>query len=400
MKSIEIALDRFQKGGMIIVVDNEDRENEGDLIIAAEKVTHTDITFMARNGCGLICLALSGEQIDKLQLPMMSSYSQDHFGTAFTVSIDAAFGITTGISAADRALTIQLASHPEANPKQLTTPGHIFPLRAKKGGVLERPGHTEASVDLARIAGLWPAGVICEIMNPDGTMMRRPQLEEFAKTHKLPMMSIEELKAYRQHTESLAHENTWLKKVAESSLPTKYGLFKLWIVQDSFTKKEHIALIYGDVHNSKALVRIHSECLTGDILGSLKCDCGPQLHQSLEQIAQAKAGVLIYLRQEGRGIGLIPKIHAYALQDQGYDTLEANKCLGFKEDERSYEAAIAILKSLNIKAIDLLSNNPQKIKAVTEHWKNNVNRLPLIVGSNPMNEHYLSIKKQKMKHLL
>ncbi len=373
MNKIEHALAQLRAGKMIVVIDDESRENEGDLIAAASLITAETIHFMARHGCGLICLALTGQQLDRLELPLMvdAKNNNEQQRTAFTVSIDAAQGISTGISAADRAKTILTACDPAAVSSDLNRPGHIFPLRAVDKGVLERRGHTEAAVDLTRLAGLIPAGVICEIMASDGSMMRYPQLKAFAEEWQLPLISINDLVTYRQQQIYLA-----LNRSAQCQLPTRYGLFNMAVYSNTLSGEEAIVLTRGKNFN-KSLVRIHSECLTGDVFASLRCDCGSQLEQSLAQLAQSESGIFIYLRQEGRGIGLMNKIRSYALQEKGLDTVEANHALGFPNDTRSYDMAVAILKQLGVRAIQLLTNNPQKIAALKAHWSEHiVERVP------------------------
>ena len=386
------ALAHLKAGGMVVVVDDENRENEGDLICPAATVTAEQVNFMVRFGRGLVCLALPPEQIRHLELPLMQHEKApgDEFGTAFTYTIDAKHGVTTGISAADRALTIRLATSPETRSSDIVVPGHVFPLQAKAGGVLERPGHTEAAVDLTRMAGLVPGGVICEIMNDDGTMMRLPDLKIFAETHQLPMISIEQLIAYRRYQD--------IKPVVETKLPTFGAMFDLKIYHDS-AQREHVLLTLGDLSSGAPLVRLHSECLTGDVLGSCRCDCGPQLEKAMETIVADGAGVFIYLRQEGRGIGLTEKIKAYALQDKGLDTVEANVALGHGVDLRDYDVAVRILKDLGLTKVRLLSNNPDKV----EHLRKNgfdVERVPLIVKSNPYNQKYFEVKADKLGHYL
>lgn len=397
MNNIKEALTHLRAGKMVVVIDDESRENEGDLIAAASLITPETIHFMARHGCGLICLALTGQQLDRLELPLMIDMrnNKEQQRTAFTVSIDAAHGVSTGISAADRAKTILAACDPAAIPSDLNRPGHIFPLRAVDKGVLERRGHTEAAVDLMRLAGLVPAGVICEIMASDGNMMRYPQLKAFAEEWQLPLISMNDLVLYRQQEIYLA-----LNKSAQCQLPTHYGVFDMAIYNDADSGEEAIVLTSGKDF-SKALVRIHSECLTGDVFASLRCDCGQQLEQSLMQLAESRAGILIYLRQEGRGIGLMNKIRSYALQEKGLDTVEANHALGFAADTRCYDMAVAILKQLGVGAIDLMTNNPQKIAALQAHWpEQSVERVPLTIESNVCNQTYLETKKRKMDHLL
>lgn len=394
--SIPEALDDLRQGRMIILVDDEQRENEGDLILAAEKVTPEAINFMANFGRGLICVALPELHIERLQLPPMVVANQAKFGTAFTVSVGAAKGITTGISAADRAKTIQVLMDPLATKDDITSPGHVFPLSAKKAGVIARQGHTEGSVDLTRLAGLQPGGVICEIMNSDGTMARLPDLTLFAQQHKLKIISIQQLITYRKQTETL------VELLAETRLPlVDYGDFTLKIFANDFDSQQHIALVKMPVLDptSPTLVRIHSECFTGDIFGSARCDCGWQLDNSLAQIQQ-QGGVLIYLRQEGRGIGLLNKIKAYHLQDQGFDTIEANQQLGFAADYRDFTVAAHILRFLKIQNVCLLTNNPNKASALQALGINVSQRLPLEAKSNEHNQRYLQTKRDKLGHLL
>jgi 3,4-dihydroxy 2-butanone 4-phosphate synthase / GTP cyclohydrolase II len=393
---IEEAVEDIRKGRMVILVDDEDRENEGDLTMAAEKVTPAAINFMAKEGRGLICLSLTPERVEHLQLPMMTTDNTSSFGTAFTISIEAKKGVTTGISAADRAKTIKTAIDPKSGPEDLARPGHVFPLRAKKGGVLQRAGQTEGSVDLARLAGLNPAGVICEIMNDDGTMARVPELQEFAKKHALKIVTVKDLIAYRMKKESL------VRRVAVTKLPTAYGdEFTAILYANDIDRQNHIALVKGEIGpEDEVLVRVHSECLTGDVFGSLRCDCGEQLHNAMHMIAQEGKGVILYMRQEGRGIGLEGKLKAYELQDKGKDTVEANLALGFKPDLRDYGVGAQILRDLGIRKIRLLTNNPKKIIGLEGYGLTVVKRLPIEMHPHPKNVNYLKIKKTKMGHLL
>ncbi|HEV8254193.1 MAG TPA: bifunctional 3,4-dihydroxy-2-butanone-4-phosphate synthase/GTP cyclohydrolase II [Vicinamibacteria bacterium] len=395
--SIPEAIDDIRNGRMVIVVDDEDRENEGDLTIAAEKVTPEVINFMARHGRGLICLPMTGERLDELRIPLMVQDDENsaRFGTAFCVPVEAKKGTTTGISAADRARTVLAAIDPATTPADLARPGHMFPLRAAPGGVLQRAGQTEAAVDLARLAGLYPAGVICEVMDDDGTMARIPRLEQFCRTHGLRMITIKDLIHHRMRTERL------IRKVAEANLPTSYGGFRIHVFESLIDKQHHVALVLGEIKpDDPVLVRVHSQCLTGDIFASTRCDCGDQLHKALEMIGQAGQGVLLYLRQEGRGIGLVHKIMAYQLQDQGHDTVEANEALGFKPDQRDYGIGAQILAELGLHRIRLLTNNPRKFVGLEGYGLKIVGRLPIEIPASEESRRYLKTKKEKLGHIL
>ncbi len=395
LATVEAAIADYAAGKMVIIVDDEDRENEGDLACAAQFVTPQSINFMAKEGRGLICLAITGDRLDELEIPMMVGSNNSKFGTNFTVSIEAAHGVTTGISAHDRAHTIQTVLNPSSTPDDIARPGHVFPLRAVEGGVLRRAGQTEASVDLARLAGLYPAGVICEIMNDDGTMARMPQLEEFAAKHDLKIISVAQLIAYRRQRESL------VRRTAEARLPTRYGEFKIVAYDTDLEPNEAVALVMGDISTADpVLVRVHSECLTGDAFGSLRCDCGPQLDHAMHLIAEEGRGVLLYLRQEGRGIGLTNKVRAYMLQDEGLDTIEANEKLGFPADLRDYGVGAQILADLGLRKLRLLTNNPKKIIGFDGHGLEVVEQLPLNTPSNPENREYLRTKRERMGHTL
>ncbi len=394
--TIEQAIEDIRQGRMVILVDDEDRENEGDLTMAAEQVTPEAINFMAKYGRGLICLPMSGEMVDQLELPLMVENNTSRFHTGFTVSIEAKRGVTTGISAADRATTIRTAVADAARPGDLVRPGHIFPLRAKNGGVMVRAGQTEGAVDLARLAGLKPAGVICEIMDEDGTMARMPTLETFSETHGIGICTIADLIEYRMTKESFVHP------AAETIIPTSIaGEFRAVVFENDIEDVLHIALIKGTIDPERPiLVRVHSECLTGDIFGSLRCDCGDQLQRSMEMMEEEGAGVLLYIRQEGRGIGLVNKLKAYALQDQGLDTVEANEQLGFKPDIRNYGIGAQILVALGVRKMRLLTNNPKKMVGLQGYGLQMVEQVPIQVEPNEYNRCYLACKQLKMGHLL
>jgi 3,4-dihydroxy 2-butanone 4-phosphate synthase / GTP cyclohydrolase II len=393
--SIESVIADIRKGKMVIVVDDADRENEGDLIMAAQFVTPAAINFMAKHGRGLICVPTTSERLQQLGIERMVKQNREVFRTDFQVSVDAAKGIGSGISAADRAKTIAFMASPTAVPEDLVQPGHVFPLRAKSGGVLQRAGHTEAAVDLTVLAGCRPIGVICEIMKDDGTMARLPALQKFAKKHHLKLCTIADLIEYRRTREKL------VEHVETVKMPTDYGEFDLHLYRSKTDGQHHLALVRGDVAGKKSvLVRVHSECLTGDVFGSRRCDCGPQLHQAMRQVAAAGLGVIVYMRQEGRGIGLAPKIKAYKLQEQGYDTVEANQKLGYGMDLREYGLGAQILVDLGLKTIRLLTNNPKKLVGLVGYGLEIVEQVPIKVKPNPHNARYLKTKRQKMGHLL
>jgi 3,4-dihydroxy 2-butanone 4-phosphate synthase/GTP cyclohydrolase II len=392
---IERAVEDLQAGKFVIVVDDEDRENEGDLVLAAERVTPETINFMAREGRGLICLALTEERCDELELPPMVEENTSNFGTAFTVSIEARGRTTTGISAADRAATVAVAIDPKTRPWDLLRPGHMFPLRAQAGGVLKRAGQTEASVDLCRIAGLTPAAVLCEIMNEDGTMARVPDLARFGQRHGLAIVTVADLIRHRMKHERL------VQRIAAPHLPTRYGDFRLYAYRSDVTHEEHVALVHGEILESEpVLVRVHSQCLTGDVFGSARCDCGAQLSLAMQKIVEAGKGVLLYLLQEGRGIGLANKLKAYELQEQGHDTVSANEKLGFPPDIRNYGLGSQILRDLGVRKMRLMTNNPSKYVAISGYGLEIVERVPLEIGPTDRSRKYLEAKKNKMGHLL
>ncbi len=392
---IEDAIDAIRAGEMIIVVDDENRENEGDLTIAADKITPEAINFMARHGRGLVCLAMTGERLDQLDIPLMVSQNTARFDTAFCVSIEAKRGTSTGISAADRAATVLAAIDPETRPSDLARPGHMFPLRARDGGVLVRAGQTEATVDLTRAAGVYPAGVICEIMNADGTMARVPQLAKFTKRYGLLMITIADLIKYRMRNERL------VRRVASAKLPTEFGEFRVYAYESLIDGETHVALVRGDVGDGEnMLVRVHSRCLTGDVFHSARCDCGSQLSTAMQRIADEDRGVLLYLNQEGRGIGLSNKIRAYALQDDGYDTVEANERLGFKPDQRDYGIGAQILGDLGVRSMRLLTNNPRKFVGLKGYGLSVAESVPLEIPASEFTRRYLKTKKDKLGHRL
>ena len=393
--TIEAVAADLRRGRMVIMVDDEDRENEGDLIMAAQFVTPAAVNFMAKHGRGLICVPTTDERLQQLGVGRMVKENRESFKTDFQVSVDATQGITTGISAADRAATIRVLANPTAVPEELVAPGHIFPLRARTGGVLQRAGHTEAAVDLARLAGCRPVGVICEILNDDGTMARLPELRKFARKHRLKLCTIADLIQHRRTREKL------VERVEVVKMPTEYGDFDLYLYRSRLDGLHHLALVCGEVAGrEKVLVRVHSECLTGDVFGSRRCDCGPQLQQALRQVAQEGRGVIVYMRQEGRGIGLAPKLKAYKLQEQGYDTVEANVKLGFGMDLREYGLGAQILADLGLKTIRLLTNNPKKLVGLEGYGLKIIEQVPIRVQPNEHNRKYLKTKREKMGHLL
>ena len=391
--TIESAITDIRNGKIVIVVDDEDRENEGDLILAGEHATPKMINFMAKHGRGLICAPTTEDRLRQLGIESMVPRNKETFQTDFQVSVDASTGITTGISAKDRAHTIHVMADPTAMTESLTQPGHIFPLRARPGGVLQRAGHTEAAVDLAKLAGCRPIGVICEIMNDDGNMARLPELKRFARKHDLKICSIEDLIKHRRDREKL------IEKVEAVNMPTQYGDFKMHLYRSTLDNQHHLALVLGDVDNAEdVLVRVHSECLTGDVFGSLRCDCGSQLQHSMQQVVDAGIGVIVYMRQEGRGIGLVPKIHAYKLQETGLDTVEANKKLGYAMDLREYGLGAQILVDLGVRRIRLLTNNPKKVVGLDGYGLEIVEQLPIKIPPNEHNQKYLDTKRDKMGH--
>ena len=394
--TIDEAIDDIAKGRMVILVDDEDRENEGDLCMAAEKITPEAINFMAKYGRGLICLSLTPERVEELKLQMMTDDNTSPFGTAFTVSIEAKKGVTTGISASDRATTILTAINPNTKPEDISKPGHVFPLRARRGGVLQRAGQTEGSVDLVRLAGLYPAGVICEIMNDDGTMARVPQLAEFAKKHSMKIVTVKDLIRYRMRAE------LFVRRIAVTKLPTEFGGdFMAVAYANDMDSNVHIALVKGAIkHEDEVLVRVHSECLTGDVFGSKRCDCGEQLHNAMELIGKEGKGVVLYMRQEGRGIGLVNKLKSYELQDKGLDTVEANIKLGFKPDLRDYGIGAQILVDLGVRKMRLMTNNPKKIIGLEGYGLKVVERIPVETKPHEKNIIYLKTKKKKLGHML
>jgi 3,4-dihydroxy 2-butanone 4-phosphate synthase/GTP cyclohydrolase II len=395
LSTVEEAIEEFRNGRFVIIIDDEDRENEGDLTIPAQFATPEAINFMARHGRGLICVPMTGERLEQLHIPMMVNHNDSHFGTPFSVSVEAKSGVTTGISAADRARTTQVLIDPKTRPNDLVMPGHIFPLRARDGGVLVRAGQTEATVDLCKMAGLYPAGVLCEIMNLDGTMSRLPQLKRFARRHNLKIISVTQLIQYRTHKEKL------VRRVAETTLPTEWGEWKCIAYRAITDPDEHVALVYGDVSGEDpVLVRVHSQCVTGDVFGSQRCDCGEQLHLAMKMISETGKGVVVYMRQEGRGIGLHNKIKAYNLQDKGMDTVEANEALGFPADRRDYGIGMQILVDLGLRNLRLLTNNPSKRAGLEGFGLQIVERVPVVATPNKHNVRYLETKRTKMGHLL
>ena len=396
LATIQEAIDEYRRGRFVIIVDDEGRENEGDLTIPAEFVTDEAVTFMIKHTSGIICVPLAGERLDNLRIPLMVGNNQAQYGTAFTISVDARFGITTGVSAHDRAETIRVLAAPTSAPSDLVMPGHMYPLRAREGGILVRAGHTEATVDLCRLAGLQPTGVLCELMNPDGTMMRMPQLRKFAAKHDLKIISISQLITYRVQRERL------IERVAATQLPTKFGDFTLYAYRSAIDPDEHAALVYGDISGTDpVLVRVHSQCVSGDVFGSMRCDCGQQVDLALQQIVAEGRGVLVYMRQEGRGIGLCNKVKAYQLQEQqGLDTVEANEALGFAADRRDYGIGMQILLDLGLKKIRLITNNPAKRAGLEGYGLEVLERVPIMATPNAHNWRYLETKRDKLGHFI
>lgn len=393
--SVEEALQDLKEGKIIIVIDDEDRENEGDMVIAAEKVTPQQVNFITKHARGLMCVSVSPQRMDKLNIPLMTTKNTAKYQTAFGISVDAAEGITTGISARDRAITIKILANPDSSPQDLVLPGHIFPLRAKPGGVLRRAGHTEAVVDLMSMADLQPAGVLCEILSENGEMARLPDLEKIAQRFDLKIITIKDIISHRISKQKIIH------RLASANLPTKWGEFKLILFGSDINNDVHAALIKGEVEGKKnVLVRVHSECFTGDIFGSLKCDCQDQLHLAMKMISQKGQGVLLYMRQEGRGIGLVNKIKAYTLQEQGMDTVEANQCLGFKPDQRDYGLGAQMLSDLGLSTIQVMTNNPKKLIGLSSFGLTITKRIPIEIKPNDKNKNYLKTKKNKLGHIL